>query len=59
MPAECDYEAHKKEHLAVISILEEWRDELMGLTKKFMIILDHKNLQFFMSSKKLSERQAR
>lgn len=32
-PAECNYKIHDKELLAVISALQEWRGELIGLKK--------------------------
>ncbi|KAI1001982.1 hypothetical protein K3495_g6222 [Podosphaera aphanis] len=55
-PAECNYEIHDKELLAVISALEVWRGELVGLKEPFIVLSDDKNLQFFMTSRKLSER---
>ncbi|KAI0992970.1 hypothetical protein K3495_g15214, partial [Podosphaera aphanis] len=58
-PAECNYEIHDKELLAVISALEVWRGELVGLKEPFIVLSDHKNLQYFMTSRKLSERQVR
>lgn len=58
-PAESNYEIHDKELLAVVSALEQWRGELIGLKYPFTVLSDHKNLQYFMSSKKLSERQVR
>lgn len=58
-PTECNYEIHNKELLAVISASEEWRSELAGLKNKFTLLSDHKNLQHFMTTRKLSERQVR
>lgn len=58
-PAESNNEIHDKELLAVISALEEWRGELMGLRGPFTVLSDHKNLQNFMTTRKLSERQVR
>ncbi|KAI0991774.1 hypothetical protein K3495_g16413, partial [Podosphaera aphanis] len=58
-PAESNYEIHDKELLAVVSALEEWRGELMGLKHPFLVLSDHKNLEYFMTSRKLSERQVR
>ncbi|KAI0991434.1 hypothetical protein K3495_g16753, partial [Podosphaera aphanis] len=58
-PAECNYEIHDKELLAVVSALEDWRGELMGLKDPFTVLSDHKNLQYFMTTRKLSERQVR
>lgn len=58
-PAECNYEIHDKELLAIIRGLEEWRGELKGLSKPFTILTDHKNLEYFMTTRKLTERQVR
>ena len=58
-PAERNYEIHDKEMLAVIQCLEDWRHYLEGTKKEFEIWMDHKNLQYFMSSQKLNCRQAR
>ena len=57
-PAECNYEIHDKELLAVIRCLEEWDAELRSV-EKFTVITDHKNLEYFMSPRKLNERQVR
>ncbi|RYO56238.1 hypothetical protein AA0116_g8225 [Alternaria tenuissima] len=55
---ECNYEIHDKELLAVIRCLEEWDAELRSV-KSFKVITDHKNLEYFMKPKLLSERQVR
>lgn len=56
---ECNYEIYDKELLAIIKALEEWRPELQGVTDPFEIITDHKNLEYFTSTKALSQRQVR
>jgi hypothetical protein len=56
---EQNYEIHDKEMLAIICALEEWRHFLEGAPDKFEIWTDHKNLEYFMSAKKLNRRQAR
>lgn len=58
-PAECNYDIHDKELLAIVRCLKEWRSELIGLKKPFQILTDHKNLKYFMASKRLTERQVR
>jgi len=55
---ECNYEIHDKEMLAVIRCLEAWRHYLEGAKLEFEIWMDHKNLQYFMTSQKLNRRQA-
>jgi hypothetical protein len=57
-PAECNYEIHDKELLAIIRCLEEWDAELRGVDG-FEIHTDHKNLEYFMTVRKLTERQMR
>jgi hypothetical protein len=56
---ERNYEIHDKEMLAIIRALEEWRHFLEGAPHRFEIWTDHKNLEYFMSAKKLNRRQAR
>jgi hypothetical protein len=56
---ERNYEIHDKEMLAIIRALEEWRHFLEGARQKFEVWTDHKNLEYFMTAKKLNRRQAR
>jgi len=56
---ERNYEIHDKEMLAIIRALEEWRHFLEGATHLVEIWTDHKNLEYFMTAKKLNRRQAR
>jgi hypothetical protein len=57
--AECNYEIYDKELLAIIRCFEEWRPELEGSPFPIAILTDHKNLAYFMTTKKLSRRQVR
>lgn len=59
LPTECNYEIHDKELLAIISCLEAWDGELRSVTKPFTILSDHKNLEHFTTTKRLTERQVR
>jgi len=56
---ERNYEIHDKEMLAIIRTLEEWRHFLKGARYPVEIWTDHKNLEYFMTAKKLNHRQAR
>ena len=56
---ERNYEIHDKEMLAVVRCLEAWRYFLEGMTIKFEIWTDHKNLEYFIKVQKLNRRQAR
>jgi hypothetical protein len=55
---EHNYEIHDKKMLAIMRALEEWRHFLEGASHKVEIWTDHKNLEYFMSAKKLNHRQA-
>lgn len=57
-PAECNYEIHDKELLAIICCLKEWESELTSV-ERFTIITDHKNLRYFTALRRLTERQMR
>jgi len=56
---ERNYEIHDKKMLAIIHGLEEWRHFLEGATHPVEIWTDHKNLEYFMTAKKLNHCQAR
>jgi len=45
--------------LAIICMLEEWRHFLEGAQHPVEIWTDHKNLEYFMTAKKLNRHQAR
>ena len=55
---EWHYNIHDKELLGVMHALEAWCHYLEGCKHKFKIWTDHKNLQYFMESKKLNHHQA-
>ena len=56
---EQNYKIHDKEMLAIVRALEEWRHFVEGAEHRCEICMDHKNLQYFMTAKKLNWRQAR
>ena len=56
---ERNYKIYNKEMLAVVRCLEAWRHFLEGMTIKFEIWTDYKNLEYFMKVQKLNKRQAR
>jgi hypothetical protein len=58
-PAQCDYPIYDKELLAVVLALEEWRHYMEASQFSISILTDHKNLEYFMSTKMLNRRQAR
>lgn len=58
-PQECNYEIYDKELLAIVRAFEEWEPELAGVDDPIKVLSDHKNLEYFMTSKRLNRRQAR
>ena len=58
-PVKRNYKIHNKEMLAIVRALEEWRHFLEGVEHQFKIWMDHKNLEYFITAKKLNRRLAR
>ena len=48
---------HKHETLAVLKALMKWEDKLLG--RKFIVVTDHKGLEYFKTQLNLSPRQTR
>lgn len=59
IPAECNYEIFDKELLAIVNAFENWNTELGSVESPTLILTDHKNLEYFTTTKKLNRRQAR
>ena len=57
--AKCNYEIYDKELMTIVRCFEEWRAELEGSSHPIEVLSDHRNLEYFMSTKLLSRRQAR
>ena len=57
--AECNYDIHDKELLAIIQAFHEWKRYTRGVPKPISVITDHKNLVTFRTTKEVKERQAR
>lgn len=58
-PAELNYPIHDKELSAIIAALEHWRTEILSLQSQLKIYTDHHSLEYFMTTKVLTRRQAR
>jgi len=56
--AECNYDTHGKELLAIVQAFHEWKRYTRGNLEPIRILTDHKNLVTFMTTKELNERQA-
>ena len=57
--AEKNYDIHDKELLAIFESYKVWRHYLEGSALPIDTVTDHKNLEYFTSTKKLTRRQAR
>jgi hypothetical protein len=58
---ECNYEIYDKELLTIIRCFEQWRSELLFTESNvsIKILIDHKNLEYFMFTKQLNRRQSK
>ena len=59
LPAELNYDIHDKEMVVIVDCFKEWRHFLIGCPHKIQVFTDHKNLEYFNSTKVLNRRQAR
>ena len=57
--AECNYDIHDRELLAILQAFHERKRYTRGNLKPILVLTDHKNLVTFMTTKELNERQAR
>src|SRR6266436_2494939 len=57
--AERNYDMHNKELLAIFEAFKSWQHFLEGSAAAIDTVTDHKNLEYFTSTKKLTIRQAR
>jgi hypothetical protein len=57
-PAKRNYDIYDKELLAIVKTLKEFRAELMSVGN-MLVLTDHKNLEYFTTTKLLNSRQAR
>ena len=57
--AELNYDTHDKELLAIFEAFRSWRHYLEGSPLRIDVVTDHKNLEYFATTKLLSRRQAR
>jgi hypothetical protein len=56
---ELNYDTHDKELLAIHEVFRHWRHYLEGTGTPVDVVMDHKNLEYFSTSKVLTRRQAR
>lgn len=58
-PAKKNYDVGDWELLAIKLALEEWRHWLEGALQLFVVLTNHKNLEYLQTAKRLNPRQAR
>ena len=58
-PTELNYDVHDKELFAIYEAFRIWRHYLEGSAAPIDVITDHKNLEYFATTKLLNRRQAR
>ena len=56
--AELNYPIHDKELLAIVSSFQHWCAHLEGTLETIQVVSDHKALEYFMTMKALTARQA-
>ena len=56
---ELNYDTHDKELLAIFEAFKAWRHYLEGSGEPIQVITDHKNLEYFSTTKILTRRQVR
>ena len=56
--SELNYDTHNKEPLAIFKAFQKWRHYLEGSGSPIDIVPDHKNLEYFSTTKLLTRRQA-
>ena len=56
--AELNYNTHNKELLAIFEAFTTWRHYLDGSASPIDVVTDHKNLEYFSTTKLLTRRQA-
>src|SRR6266850_4623935 len=58
-PAELNYKIYDKELLAIFEAFRQWRNYLEGSAHVVLILSDHKNLEYFATTKQLTRHQVR
>ena len=56
--AELNYNIYDKELLAIFEVFKIWQHYLEGLAYPINVVMDHKNLEYFSTTKVLTQRQA-
>ena len=55
-PAELNYDIHDKEMVVIVDCFKEWRHMLCGSPNRVVVYTDHRNLEYFQTTKILNRR---
>src|SRR5467141_3491359 len=58
-PAELNYEIYNKELLAIFKAFQQWHNYLEGSAHVVLVLSNHKNLEYFATTKQLTHHQVR
>jgi RNase H-like domain found in reverse transcriptase len=58
-PTEMNYGIYNEELLAIFCAFKQWRNYLEGVSHVILVLSDHKNLEYFATTKQLTRRQVR
>ena len=53
-PAELNYDIHDKEMVVIVDCFKEWRHMLCGSPNRVVVYMDHRNLEYFQTTKILN-----
>lgn len=56
---EQNYDIRNRELLAMKAVFKEWHHYLLGAKHPFLVLMDHRNLEYLCAIKRLNPRQAR
>jgi RNase H-like domain found in reverse transcriptase len=59
LDTELNYDTHDKELMAIYEAFKAWKHHLVGTEVLIDVVMDHKNLEYFCTTRILSRRQAR
>jgi len=59
LPAELNYDVHDKEIVVIVNCFQEWTHFSIGAPEQIVVYTDHKNLEYFITTKLLNRRQGR
>ena len=58
-PAELNYDIHDNKMVVIVDWSKEWRHMLCGSPNRVVVYTDHRNVEYFQTTKILNRRQAR